>query len=156
MFCQPLILFGVERLMKYKLKTRLFAALALSGVSFYWPASGAFAQEDDFGFIRPAEPTRQDEQTSTVPPIVSGTSRSGVRSPNALGASVQLPNAMPPIVASPNQQAAVKTSAPMPFAASNVYSGSYVESPAGQRGLCSTHNACQNWRTSFVKTSRLQ
>ena len=59
--------------MKYKLKTRLFAALALSGVSFYWPASRVVAQEDDFRFIRPAEPTGQDDQESSVPPIAQPT-----------------------------------------------------------------------------------
>ena len=148
MFCQPLILFGVERLMKYKLKTRLFAALALSGVSFYWPASGVLAQEDDFGFIRPAEPSRQDEQEQSVPPItqatpltaqvtppiVSGTLNSGVRSPNALVASVRPPATVPPIVTTANRQAAGKASAPMPFAASNVFNGAYVESGTANVG----------------------
>ena len=130
-----MILFGVERLMKYKLKTRLFAALALSGVSFYWPASEVLAQEDDFGFIRPAEPTRQNDQELTVPPItqalppiVSGASNPGLLTPIASANTVK-PRI---VVQAPNAHA--KASAPVPFAASQVYNGAYVESEAGNVG----------------------
>ena len=91
--------------MKYKIKTRLFAALALSGVSFYWPASESLAQEDGFGFIRPAEPTRQDGQQHNVPPITQAPS---MRSAGA--------------------------SAPKAFAASNVFNGAYVDSGAENVG----------------------
>ena len=144
-----MILFGVERLMKYKLKTRLFAALALSGVSFYWPTSEVFAQEDDFGFIRPAEPSRQDDQTQEVPPItrtnpmttqamppiVNGTSNSALRSPNAvLAASYRVPPIVSVSVVPASNEQATKASAPMPFAASNVYNGAYVESAAANVG----------------------
>ena len=141
-----MILFGVERLMKYKLKTRLFAALALSGVSFYWPSSEVLAQ-NDFGFIRPAEPTRQDDQglkappirqanpmTTQAPPIVNGASDLGVRRPRVLAASFQPPVAVPPIVPASNRQATAKASTPKPFAASNVFNGAYVEPSAGNVG----------------------
>ena len=136
-----MILFGVERLMKYKLKTRLFAALALSGVSFYWPATEAFAQENQFGFIRPAEPSRQDDRelqvppiTQANPPIVRGTPKMGLRSPKVLAASFQPPRISVSVVPASDQPTAAKASGPMPFAASNVFNGAYVESGPGNVG----------------------
>ena len=121
--------------MKYKLKTRLFAALALSGASLYWPASGVLAQEGDFGFIRPAEPARQNEQeiaappiTQARPPIVGGVSSPSLPQPNTLANVGQ-----PPIV-SQAPTARVTVSAPVPFATSNVFDGAYVESGTGNVG----------------------
>jgi len=123
-----MILFGVERLMKYKLKTRLFAALALSGASFYWPATEVLAQEGDFGFIRPAEPSRQNDQelatppiTQVRPPIISGAASSNLLKPIA--------GQPPTIVQAPN--ARTGASAPVPFATSSVFNGAYVDSGEG-------------------------
>ena len=125
-----MILFGVERLMKYKLKTRLFAALTLSGASFYWPASAVLAQEGNFGFIRPAEPTRHDQELSVAevakaaPPIVRGTASLG-QQPIDIGA-IRPPAALAPVTPAPGKRKARVT--PVPFASSNVFGGAYVES----------------------------
>ena len=122
--------------MKYKLKTRLFAALALSGVSFYWPASRVVAQEDDFRFIRPAEPTGQDDQESSVPPIAQPTpivqrpSVSGLLQPSN---TARPPAAIPQALQSPQAVRSRVASAPVPFASSNVFNGAYIaESNAGE------------------------
>ena len=96
--------------MKYKLKTKLFTALAISGASFFGPMlSSAFAQDNDYGFIRSIEPTRTvevakfvEEAAIELPPIVNGT-----------------------ISPAPVSQSGV-SGAPMPFAASNVYAGSFI------------------------------
>ena len=154
-----MILFGVKRLMKYKLKTRLFAALALSGVSFYWPTSTVLAQEGDFGFIRAAETARQDVQKLNVPPItqsnppinrlmppiVSGNNL-GLKRRKVLAASFQPPITQAPVAQAPATQAPAtqarvaqapiaqsanrqaRASSPVPFAASNVFNGAYVQS----------------------------
>ena len=122
--------------MKYKLKTRLFAALALSGVSLYWPASRVKAQEDDFGFIRPAEPARQDDQqlggppiTQASPPIVQREMVSELLQPSN---AVRPPAAMPPVVQSQQPHRRPSVSAPVPFASSSVFNGAYV--PEGNPG----------------------
>ena len=133
MFCQPMILFGVERLMKNKLKTRLFAALALSGASVYWPASAVVAQVqgDDFGFIQPVEPIRQDDQEAIVPPVRRVNSpATNVASPLQLlrpNNTARPPAAMPQIVQPPVVRRPAARSAPLPFASSNVFNGTYVD-----------------------------
>ena len=107
--------------MKYKLKTRLFAALALSGVSFYWPASLLVAQEDGFGFIRPAESTRQDDQELSNPSIVQASVPFELLQPS----SAVRP--LPAVVQSPQSRRSPASSTPVPFASSNVFNGAYVE-----------------------------
>ena len=122
--------------MKYKIKTRLFAALALSGVSFYWPTSRAVAQEDDFGFIRPAEPTRQDDQELEAPPIAQASPRTAqpasVSELLQPSIAVRPPAAMPPVGQSPQSRRGPASAAPVPFASSNVFNGAYVT--AGDTG----------------------
>ena len=117
MLCQPTILFGVERLMKNKLKTRLFTALTLSGGSFCWLAlaTTAQAQEDDYGFIRLAEPIRQhDFESSVAPPAVM------VSPP-----MVKSPTTQVPVVRSPAAAAAA-----MPFTPANGFSGNSTDASA--------------------------
>ncbi len=119
--------------MKYKLKTRLFAALALSGVSFYWLASPAVAQHDDFGFIRPAEPVRQTGLEVNVPPITQANQLNQAMAERALSSrslqpssGVRPPAAMPSVANAPTSRRNSSASAPVPFASSKVFNGAYV------------------------------
>ena len=154
MFCQPMILFGVERLMKNKLKTRLFAALALSGASVYWPVTAVVAQVqgDDFGFIQPVEPTRQDDQEAIVPPITRvNPPVSNAASPSKLlrlSNTVRPPAAMPQIVQPPVVR---RPSAPLPFASSNVFNGTYVEPTTNSVGNAQHLSPAQNTQSIDVQ-----
>ena len=118
--------------MKYKLKSRLFAALALSGASFCWPASATYGQADDYGFIRAIEPTRDIDQASASqtkapqPPIVTGRIPSKSKQTTALMPQVD------------NRNSKRAATAPMPFASSNVFGGSYI---AGQATAGATEKA---------------
>lgn len=107
--------------MKYKLKTRLFAALALSGASFCWPASTTFGQDDDYGFIEAVEigSSASEAQalshlTTAQPPIVTGHVPTRVQKRTAL---------MPQANDRPTSRSSV---APVPFASSSVFGGAYV------------------------------
>ena len=122
--------------MKYKLKTRLFAALAILGASFYWPASRVVAQEDDFRFIRPAERNRLDDQEPSVssttqagPPIAQRTS-TGLLQPSS---TPRPPAAMPNVFQPSESRRGSAASAPVPFASSSVFNGAYV--PKGNTGV---------------------
>jgi hypothetical protein len=109
--------------MKYKLKNRLFAALALSGASFCWPATTTFGQDDDYGFIQAVESAKDSPQTATVkqllqPPIVAG---------QASALQAKRVALMPQAKSRPAINAGA---APVPFASSNVYGGAYIPQPA--------------------------
>lgn len=106
--------------MKYKLKNRLFAALALSGASFCWPATTTFGQSDDYGFIQAVDSggdfvqANTAKQLLTPPPIVAGQASARREKRIAL-----MPQAK-------TRPAANANAAPMPFASSNVFGGAYV------------------------------
>ena len=131
--------------MKYKLKTRLFAALALSGVCFYWPASRLVAQEDGFGFIRPAESTRQDDQELSNPPIVQASTPLELLQPSS---AVRPPAA---VVQSPQTRRSPASSTPVPFASSNVFNGAYVEAGNAAVGQAEHQLPSQGLQQATVK-----
>ena len=134
--------------MKYKLKTRLFAALALSGVCFYWPASRLVAQDDGFGFIRPAESTRQDDQELSNRPIVQASTPLELLQPSS---AVRPPAAIPVVVQSPQSRRSPVSSTPVPFASSNVFNGAYVEAGNAAVGHAEHQLPSQGLQLATVK-----
>ena len=134
--------------MKYKLKTRLFAALALSGVGFYWPASRLVAQEDGFGFIRPAESSHQGDQELSVPPIAQASPPFGLLQPSS---EVRPPTATLPVVQSSQPRRSPASTSPVPFASSNVFNGAYVESGNAGAGHAGHQLPSQGLQQATVK-----
>ncbi len=107
--------------MKYKLKSRLLAALACSGLVVNCQIS-ANAQ-DDFGFIRPATAVdsspRSDVINPQTPPIVQS---------DASGANLFPPISLPPIVGpTPTGSNTNSNNTPLPFAPARIGSAESAE-----------------------------